>query len=717
MVERLRIAVRERPVADEDVSQIKLFLRTDEEKIVAFEPNATEGLMYDYDYYYPPNTRQEDLFHTIGLEMIDVVMGGLSANCVAFGHSDTGKTHSLFGSKNESGLIQETVRELFARLEAQSDQLEYKLSLRYWEMNREGVLDNLADDAYVKSNGKKGARRQEKASHSIFRDGFGRLYVANLTEVDLSSYEEFEFFLNVGHTSRIQHGRDRHTRWHGFVQVCVTTTDKARGEKCVLRQLTFVHMKGPDRAGEKGARGEWLRECSAINVSVTLLCASVIHSLEYRNKRALSVGNSKESLHQLILKSESFFMECRFSQFMAQLICGHEASFVIGCINSLHYGESIDTLENLQLFRQLTCACIPVVTSSEKGLLMHKLRKLERTFGGADVLESVYNDHSGRPMTEEEEELRQLRGRVENWGRGEAIGGPSANSTDADSKAQESQKHEEELKQRSRARLASQSGGPSKGGQTTATHGEHKKIYLNAAKMATYEGQWADGLFDGFGEHIQSNFKYRGEFCRGLREGEGTLFIRNSKTEPYHRIYQGEWLAGKRDGRGTQWADNGEVYEGDFAADQRHGNGKLYLPNGDIIEGGFRLNLVEGWAVLLTAGGDWFEGYWSQGMREGPGVWHFVKRKQCLKGEWSKNISVMGVFEDDDDKEDDSCSGFIPRVALKNYEDILVRQREKLNERRSRDFAAKRLTWVDHAVVASASADEEYEQAVGVGIE
>lgn len=686
VVERLRIAVRERPVADDDVAHVQMQLRIDEEKLVAFQPGAAEGLMYDYDYYYPASSRQEDLFRTIGLEMVEVVMGGLSTSCVTFGLADTGKTHTLFGSENEAGLMQDTVRELFARLEGQADRHEHHVSLQYWEMSRDDVLDNLGSDEYE-------AAPKAKGSHSIFRDGFGRLYAANLTEVDIGVYDEFESFLNAGHSRRIQRGRDRHSRWHGFVQLSVTTTDRARGELCVLRQMTFVHLKGPDRAGEKGARGQWLHECSTINVSVTLLCAGVIHSLQYRQKRAAQV-RTKEALHELIRRADSFFMECRFSQMMAQLMSGHEACFVIGCVNPLQYGEAIDTLENLQLFRQLTCACGPVVTSSEKGRLMRKLARLEQAYGGTDVLDLVYNDTTGRPVTEEEEELRRLRRTIDNWGR-DGADGPGAR--------QEAQRHEEELKQRSRARLG-RTQAAAAAQRTAATHGDRNKINLNAVKTATYEGQWANGSFDGFGEHIQTNFKYRGEFSCGKREGEGTLFIREAPQKPYHRIYQGEWLAGKRDGRGTQWVDNGDVYEGDFSADQRHGNGKLYLTNGDVVAGGFANGSIEGWAVLAKADGDWFEGYWSQGMREGPGIWHYVHKKQNLKGEWANNIAVMGVYEDDDDKEDDSCSGFIPRVSLLNFEEILVRQRDKLNERRTRDFAATGHTWVDHAAAAAAAA-------------
>lgn len=684
VVERLRIAVRERPVSDEDLASTQIRFKTDEDKLVAYAPGAAAGIMYDYDYYYPQNSKQDDLFRTIGLEMVEVVMGGLSTSCVLLGLADTGKTHTLFGSENESGLIQDTTRELFRRLETQNDH-KYEVTLKYWDMSHESAADNLSDDIVYKDG------EPHQVPHTIFRDDFNRLYLRHLNEVQVSNFNEFERYLYEGNQRRIARASERQCRWHGFVQLSVFTTDVVRGERCVLRTMTFIHTKGPDRVGEKGLTGSVLPEYCNINVSITLLCAGVLHSLDYRERRKHLV-RTKEDLFDLIQKSQSFFMECHFSKLMAQHVCGHEATFVIGCVNPLNYRDSINLMENLQLFCRLRCACFSIVMPSEKGRLLRRLRTLERAYIDEDMLTKLYNNEGGRPFTEEEEELRRLKGAVEGW-----------HLTDSEKNRQ----HEEEMKKRGRERNALDASG------NFATHGDRNKIYLNPQKTATYEGQWADGLFDGFGEHIQANFKYRGEFRRGQREGEGSLYIREpgKPKSPFVRVYQGEWLAGKRDGQGTQWCKNGEVYEGHFSADKRHGVGKLYLVNGDIISGNFRDNLAEGWAVLRTPGGDWFEGFWSRGMREGRGVWHFVERKQCLEGEWSKNVAVMGVLTDDDDKVDSNAYHYIPRLYLEGYEQIFEREREKLNERRAKEFAAEGRVWVDNQIPFAGHSAEEFTEA------
>ena len=686
VVERLHIAVRERPASEAEVASTQVVLRADQEKLIAFAPGASDGLMYDFDYFYPQTARQEDVFRTIGLEMVDLVLGGLSANCIAVGFAETGKTHTLFGSANEPSLIQETVRELFLRLEEQADAQEYTVGFSYWEMNCNAVHDNLCDTAPAAEstaadavNGDASGKGAASSGHSVYRDGLGRLYLSNIREAPVATYEEFERLLNEGNKRRVRRGYARQFRWHGFVQLSLMTVDKRAGEQCVLRRLTFVHTKGPERVGANRAPRLILRQGSQINVSSTLLSAAVIHSLEYRAKRAAHC-RTQAQLHDLIQRSESFFMECRYTQMMSQLMCGHEASFVIGCVDPLSYRETIDTLENLQLFRQLGAACVPVTTPSERGRLLRQLRALETAVGGEEVLHSIYNGTSGRPRTEQEEALLALRGRVEEWD--QASQPPSRQAASSFTQGSDS-----------RGSAVPRKGDDADGRST------RNIIYLNPAKTATYEGQWKNNLFDGFGEHVQSNFKYVGFFCGGKREGQGTLFVRESKDSPYRRVYEGEWLAGCRDGRGTQWLQSGEVYEGDFAADERHGCGKLYCASGDVVEGNFRHNQCEGWAVLRQAGGDWFEGYWTNGEREGPGVWHYVSRQRCLRGEWHHNKAVMGTMEDDADKVDNSTGAFIPRLGLLDSDAVLAKEREKLLEKRRLEFAAAGKAWVDYAAL------------------
>ncbi|RNF19365.1 putative kinesin [Trypanosoma conorhini] len=681
---RLRVAVRERPVMESDFANVQLHLRMDEGNLIAYAPGRTEGLMYNCDYYFSGAATEEDIHCTIGSQMVDLAMRGVSCNAVFFGFTDTGKTHTLYGGGEDEGFLFSTVKDLYSRLEAHSDECEASIMLRYWEMNRDSVEDNLR----AEDEGKEGIQ------YAVSRDHLDRLNIPNLTTVQVPTVEEFLMQLNRGNQIRMGRLAQRTFRWHGFVQLIIVTTDKAEGAKNIIRTMTFVHMKGTDRVGEKGMRGEPLREGSCINVGVTLLCAAVIHSLEYRRKRR-SLSTTPERHRELIRHSQSFFMECKLSRVMSQFICGFEASFVIGCTSLLQYNESIETLENLQLFRQLQCVLRPIVVISERGSLLRKLLRQEALLG-EEVVSEIYNsDSAGRPLTEEEEKLLLLHQKL--YGTSPRRRGDLTFELN----------HEAKLIERCKSRAQRVPG-------KVETHGLCSRIFLNPSKTASYEGQWEDGKFGGFGELLQKRSKYRGEFRNGLREGEGTLWIRADAKSPWIRVYKGEWLAGKRDGLGVSWEENGDIYEGEWSEDKRNGFGRLFLANGDLLKGEFRNGLCDGRALLLQTNGDWYDGYWALGLREGPGLWCYVQRQQCLSGDWSKGICRCGTMTDLPHKTTNEHSRFIPRLGLLRDDEVLELQRRKLYDNRVREFATLGRKWTEPVIApplgAAVSFDDDGEK-------
>ncbi|CBH16669.1 kinesin motor domain containing protein, putative [Trypanosoma equiperdum] len=659
--DRVRIAVRERPIAEEDILGVKLHVRQSEGKLFAYSPDATEGLMYDCDYFFPCSAKQEELYHAIGLEMIDLVAQGLSSNVVVMGFAVTGKTHTLFGDNESVGLIYDTVGGLYQRLGAVAGEFETDIVLRYWEMNRDSVEDNLLDED--------GSER----AYTVTRDTFDRLVIPNLMAVRVPTFEDFLEQLERGNRNRVRRTKQRQSRWHGFLQLMVSTTPKVDSGKTVIRSMTFVHLKGTDCLGLKGVAGDQLKEGCGINVSVTLLRAAVIHSINYREKRR-SRATTPEGHHDLICSSQSFFMECKFSRLMSQFISGLEASFVVGCTNPLQFKESIDTLENLQYFRRLRCALKAIVVVSERGLLLKELRRQEELLGAEAVAELYGSDANGCPLNEAEEKLLQIYRKLHGFDpRRGAVKSPAVDPEAA-------------IIERCKTRAQRLHG-------KVDTHGMRKRIFLTPRKTESYEGQWEDGKFGGFGELLKKLSKYRGEFRNGLREGEGTLWLRKDVKSPWVRVYRGEWLAGKRDGVGISWEENGDVYEGGWSGGKRDGFGRLFFANGDIYKGEFRDDQHYGRGILRLTSGDWYDGYWALGLREGPGLWCYTQKQQYFVGEWSKGICKCGTMLDMPDKTTNENSRFIPRLGLLRCDEVLELEQLKLRDRRAQEYPEMNVEW------------------------
>ena len=87
---------------------------------------------------------------------------------------------------------------------------------------------------------------------------------------------------------------------------------------------------------------------------------------------------------------------------------------------------------------------------------------------------------------------------------------------------------------------------------------------LLPALEGTYTGDCKAGLADGTGEAIGEDF-YKGEFIKGLPDGEGTYLWKNGAT------YTGDWKKGKRHGKGKyefMTEEKDSVLAGDWRNDK-----------------------------------------------------------------------------------------------------------------------------------------------------
>jgi hypothetical protein len=82
-----------------------------------------------------------------------------------------------------------------------------------------------------------------------------------------------------------------------------------------------------------------------------------------------------------------------------------------------------------------------------------------------------------------------------------------------------------------------------------------------------YSGDCKSGLADGMGEAVGEDY-YKGEFVKGLPDGEGTYLWKNGAT------YTGEWKKGMRHGKGRyefSYQDRDSILVGDWKNDKYMG--------------------------------------------------------------------------------------------------------------------------------------------------
>lgn len=145
----------------------------------------------------------------------------------------------------------------------------------------------------------------------------------------------------------------------------------------------------------------------------------------------------------------------------------------------------------------------------------------------------------------------------------------------------------------------------------------------------------------------QRGDSYKGDFCEGLRQGNGILYDRVG-------IYRGEFLNDVRHGKGVQVFANGDVYEGLFENDQIVGtDGVLRLADGSVYEGDllygiphghgayrnprtkesmagdFVDGMLHGLGVAVRSSGERCEGEFKHGDLHGRGSWRSRKGNTC----------------------------------------------------------------------------------------
>ncbi|KAF0045856.1 hypothetical protein F2P81_002385 [Scophthalmus maximus] len=208
-------------------------------------------------------------------------------------------------------------------------------------------------------------------------------------------------------------------------------------------------------------------------------------------------------------------------------------------------------------------------------------------------------------------------------------------------------------------------------------------------KEATYEGEFKNGLEDGFGEfaspnkalnkndHYQGHWKdgrmhglgtyryasgevYDGSFQDGMRHGHGMLRSGKLNTSS-PSVFIGQWLQDKKTGYGVfDDITKGEKYMGMWQDHLRQGTGVVVTQFGLYYEGAFKDNKMMGTGILLSEDDTTYEGEFSDDWTlNGKGVLTMANGdflEGSFGGEWGSGLKVTGsyfkphLFDSDKDK-------------------------------------------------------------------
>ncbi|NXF01238.1 R10B2 protein, partial [Smithornis capensis] len=187
----------------------------------------------------------------------------------------------------------------------------------------------------------------------------------------------------------------------------------------------------------------------------------------------------------------------------------------------------------------------------------------------------------------------------------------------------------------------------------------HEKPLLAQVIIARYEGEQADGLYEGEGfAYFEGGDTYKGTFSGGLMHGQGTYtwadgvkyegtFVESVQmfngryTWNDGSVYEGSTKGGIRHGFGFFRSGTRPVsYLGEWCNGKRHGKGIIYFDEeyNSWYSGEWVNNVREGWGMRCYRSGNIYEGQWEKNIRHGYGRMIWVATNEEYIGQWVHGI-------------------------------------------------------------------------------
>ncbi|CAD8152236.1 unnamed protein product [Paramecium octaurelia] len=238
---------------------------------------------YTYDHVLGADSTQEQVFDKIGNSTLQSFLDGLNCCIFAYGQTGAGKTYTMQGKgyddltsdSSHVGLQPRLIQQLFKELPKENN---WTIKCTYLEIYNEQLIDLL--------NG-------AKAMPLTIREDSKRVYVENLTEIAVTSFNDVLLLMQRGlanrHVSATQMNLES-SRSHSIFTLQLE--QRTKGMYTRKSKMNFVDLAGSERQKLTAATGDRLKEATNINKSLTVL-GLVINSLAENAKKFIPYRDSK----------------------------------------------------------------------------------------------------------------------------------------------------------------------------------------------------------------------------------------------------------------------------------------------------------------------------------------------------------------------------------------------------------------------------------------
>jgi centromeric protein E len=326
---------------------------------------------FAFDAVFGANSTNMDTFENAAKPIVDDCLNGYNGVIFAYGQTSSGKTHSMYGSESELGMIPQAMKHIFDHIK--NSHREWLLRITFLEIYNEQLFDLLnpdtpsanlvihaekMDNVLVK-NIKEGVVRSEKVVRRYLAEGNHNKHVA-ATAMNARSSRSHAVFTMVIESKEIE----QQDAGKGENKIAGHKTSlQEKGQVVTVSYLYMVDLAGSERVNKTQATGSTRNEGTYINKSLLTLMR-VIQEL---------ANNSK--------KKGKFFVPYRDSKLTRLIklgLGGNSKLSILCCITPGvdHIDESMSTIRFGSNARKITNKSKINRIMDETALIQHYKREI-----------------------------------------------------------------------------------------------------------------------------------------------------------------------------------------------------------------------------------------------------------------------------------------------------------------------------------------------------
>ncbi|EWS71122.1 kinesin motor catalytic domain protein (macronuclear) [Tetrahymena thermophila SB210] len=327
--ENIITCLRIRPVQDSE----KIIECVDDKSVII----ARTKEMFSFEKVFDETKTSDQIFTELGVQNIDQCFEGKNVCMFAYGQTSSGKTFTMKGTKENPGIIPQTINHIFDKMDNESVQLQIKVS--FLEIYNETIIDLL----------------NPKEQNIEIREHHSKgIYIQNLTEKVVQSKDEADQLYKQGEANRKFGETSQNTqssRSHVIFRLNFEVRDSKNPTKTLQSVLNLIDLAGSENIGRSKTEKDTKTKNEGVNINKSLLALSNVI-----NK--LSQNNPGQYIN---------YRDSKLTRLLQPCLGGNSRTIVICAVNpsAINYQETRDTLN----FGKNAGAIKNVVNINEKQLI------------------------------------------------------------------------------------------------------------------------------------------------------------------------------------------------------------------------------------------------------------------------------------------------------------------------------------------------------------